>query len=110
MLYQGYRSASARPIWGQDPNMTDSALPRTSQRRVPHPSMPAQVIAVNAMLISAAVLAAAVAAQLDLQVGDERRRFYVLIAAILATVLVNALVVRRRFEPLEQLLDRMLVV
>ncbi len=110
MLYQGYRSAPARPIWGQDPNMLDSALPRPSrpaQRRVPHPSMPAQVIAVNAMLISAAVLAAAVAAQLDLQVGDERRRFYVLIAAILATVLVNALVVRRRFEPLEQLIDTM---
>ena len=80
--------------------MLDSALPRPArpaQRRVPHPSMPAQVIAVNAMLISAAVLAAAVAAQLDLQVGDEQRRFYVLIAAILATVLVNA---PRRAPPL----------
>ena len=69
--------------------------------------MPAQVIAVNALLISAAVLAAAVAAQLDLQIGDEQRRFYVLVAAILATVLVNALVVRRRFEPLERLIDTM---
>lgn len=110
MLYQGYRIEPSPPIWGRDPNMLDSALPaqnRPAQRRVPHPSMPAQVIAVNAMLISAAVLAAAVAAQLDLQVGDERRRFYVLIAAILATVLVNALVVRRRFEPLEQLIDTM---
>jgi len=110
MLYQGYRSVPTRPIWGEDPNMTDSAISRPTrpaQRRVPHPSLPAQVIAVNALLISAAVLAAAVAAQLDIQVGDERRRFYVLVAAILATVLVNALVVRRRFEPLERLIDTM---
>ncbi len=110
MLCKGYRTVPDRPIWGEDPKMLDSALPRTAgrrQRRVPHPSMPAQVIAVNAVLISAAVLAAAVAAQLDLQVGDEQRRFYVLIAAILATVLVNGLVVRRRFEPLERLIDTM---
>lgn len=81
--------------------------PQPVARRIPRPSMPAQVIAVNALLISAAVLAAAVAAQLDLQVGDEQRRFYVLVAAILATVLVNALVVRRRFEPLERLIAAM---
>ena len=67
--------------------------------------MPAQVIAINALLISAAVLGAAVAAQLDLQIGDEQRRFYVLVAAILATVLFKALFVRRRFEPLERLID-----
>ena len=90
--------------------MLEPALPRPGrrrQRRMPHPSMPAQVIAVNAVLVSAAVLAAVVAAQLDLQIGDEKRRFYVLIAAILATVLVNGLAVRRRFEPLERLIDTM---
>jgi two-component system, NarL family, sensor histidine kinase UhpB len=110
MLYQGYRSVPVPPIWGEDPNMLDPALPRPRrrrQRRVLRPSMPAQVIAVNAVLVSAAVLAAVVAAQLDLQIGDEKRRFYVLIAAILATVLVNGLAVRRRFEPLEQLIDTM---
>lgn len=110
MICKGYRTARHRPIWGADPNMLDPAIhPPTPvpARRVPRPSMPAQVIAVNALLISAAVLAAAVAAQLDLQIGDEQRRFYVLVAAILATVLVNALVVRRRFEPLERLIDTM---
>lgn len=90
--------------------MLDPAISRpaaTAAHRVPRPSLPAQVIAVNALLIGAAVLAAAVAAQLDLQIGDEQRRFYVLVAAILATVLVNALVVRRRFEPLERLIEAM---
>ncbi len=109
MICKGYRTAGMPPIWGEDPNMIEPVLPRSRSfaRRVPRPSMPAQVIAVNALLISAAVLAAAVAAQLDLQIGDEQRRFYVLVAAILATVLVNALVVRRRFEPLERLIDTM---
>lgn len=110
MICKGYRSGALPPIWGADPNMLDSALPRQTAapaRRIPRLSMPTQVIAVNALLISAAVLAAAVAAQLDLQIGDERRRFYVLVAAILATVLVNALVVRRRFDPLERLIDTM---
>lgn len=105
----GYRSASARPIWVSDPKMLDRALPRPAPppRRMPRPSIPAQVIAVNALLIGSAVLVAAVAAQLDLQVGNEQRRFYVVVAAMLATVLVNALVVRRRFEPLERLITAM---
>ncbi len=66
-----------------------------------------QILAVNAALVMAAVLAASVAAQLDLSKVPESRQFLVLIAAILATVLVNAVVLRRRFAPLEELIATM---
>ncbi len=62
-----------------------------------------QILAVNAALVVAAVLAASVAAQLDFSQAPESRQFLVLAAAILATVLVNGIVLRRRFAPLEEL-------
>lgn len=66
-----------------------------------------QILAVNAALVVTAVLAASVAARLDLSQLPESRQFLVLIAAILATVLVNGFVLRRRFAPLEELLATM---
>ncbi len=66
-----------------------------------------QILAVNAALVVAAVLAASVAAQLDLSLPSESRQFLVLVAAILATVLVNGIVLRRRFAPLEELIATM---
>ena len=66
-----------------------------------------QILAVNAALVVAAVLAASVAAQLELSEVTESRQFLVLAAAILATVLVNAVVLRRRFAPLEELIATM---
>ena len=66
-----------------------------------------QILAVNAALVVAAVLAASVAAQLELSEVTESRQFLVLAAAILTTVLVNAVVLRRRFAPLEELIATM---
>jgi len=66
-----------------------------------------QILAVNAALVVAAVLAASVAAQLDFAEIAESRQFLVLAAAILATVLVNGVVLRRRFAPLEELIATM---
>ncbi len=66
-----------------------------------------QILAVNAALVVAAVLAASVAAQLDFAEVTESRQFLVLAAAILATVLVNGIVLRRRFAPLEELIATM---
>lgn len=66
-----------------------------------------QILAVNAALVVAAVLAASVAAQLDFAEIPESRQFLVLAAAILATVLVNGVVLRRRFAPLEELIATM---
>ncbi len=77
----------------------------TSPRALHH-----QILAVNAALVVAAVLAASVAAQLDFSQLGEKRQFLVLAAAILATVLVNAVVLRRRFAPLEELIGTMELV
>src|SRR5690348_13140413 len=66
-----------------------------------------QILAVNAVLITATVLAASVAARLRVEDAGSRRQSLILVAAILATVLVNGIVLRRRFAPLESLIDTM---
>ncbi len=66
-----------------------------------------QILAVNAALVITAVLAAMVAARLDFAGVAESRQFMVLVAAILATVLVNGVVLRRRFAPLGELIETM---
>ena len=66
-----------------------------------------QILAVNALLITATVLAAMVVTRLRLEDVGNRRQAFVLVAAILATVLVNGLVLRRRFAPLESIIDTM---
>ena len=60
-----------------------------------------QILAVNAVLITATVLAASTVARLRFEDAGSRRQSLVLVAAILATVLVNGIVLRRRFAPLE---------
>lgn len=70
-------------------------------------SLAAQILTVNALLIAATVLAAAVVARTDLEASDSQRQALVLCAAILATVLVNGVVIRRRFAPLEDLIEVM---
>jgi two-component system sensor histidine kinase UhpB len=62
-----------------------------------------QVLAVNTLLVVGTVFAASVAARLDLGNASGSRQFLVLILAILATLLANNLVMRRRFAPLESL-------
>ena len=62
-----------------------------------------QVLAVNTLLVVGTVFAASVAARLDLGDSAGSRQFLVLIAAILATLLANNFVMRRRFAPLESL-------
>ena len=67
------------------------------------PALLTQVLAVNAALIAATVLAASITVRLD----PDTRRLGLLAAAVLATVLVNGLVLRRRFAPLEDLIAAM---
>jgi two-component system, NarL family, sensor histidine kinase UhpB len=66
-----------------------------------------QILAVNAVLITATVLAASIVGRLNLNDAGSRRQSLVLAAAILATVLVNGIVLRRRFAPLESIIDTM---
>jgi two-component system, NarL family, sensor histidine kinase UhpB len=62
-----------------------------------------QVLTVNTLLAVATVFAASVAARLDLGDTAAARQFLVLIAAILASLLANNFIMRRRFAPLESL-------
>jgi two-component system sensor histidine kinase UhpB len=71
------------------------------------PSLFTQILAVNSLLIAGTAFAATVASSLDLSTAATRRPFLVLLAAILATILVNAMVVRRRLRPLEHLIETM---
>jgi two-component system, NarL family, sensor histidine kinase UhpB len=76
-------------------------------RTVKRPALLTQVLAVNALLIAATVLAATVTVHLDPDAVADRRRLGLLVVAVLATVLVNGFVLRRRFAPLEQLIAAM---
>jgi two-component system sensor histidine kinase UhpB len=71
------------------------------------PALLTQVLAVNALLIAATVLAATVIVHFDPGAVADRRRLALLACALLATVLLNGLVLRRRFAPLEQLIAAM---
>ena len=71
------------------------------------PALLTQVLAVNAVLIAATVLAATITVHLDPDAVADRRRLGLLVAAVLATVLANGLILRRRFAPLEQLITAM---
>jgi two-component system sensor histidine kinase UhpB len=67
------------------------------------PALLTQVLTVNTLVIVATSFAASVAVHLDLGTSTGLRQFLVLIAAILATILANNFVMRRRFAPLESL-------
>ncbi|WP_158276886.1 HAMP domain-containing sensor histidine kinase [Paraconexibacter algicola] len=80
-------------------------LRRSPTRR--RPSLAAQVLAVNALLVCAAILASAVGDDVRIQDLASTQSQLLLTAAILASILVNGLVLRRRFAPLEELIATM---
>jgi two-component system sensor histidine kinase UhpB len=71
------------------------------------PSLLSQVLGINVLLVTAAVLVASVAAGLDLSIDKQRWQFLDLALAIAGTLLVNAWLLRRRFRPLERLIETM---
>lgn len=78
-----------------------ASTPRRTASRL---SLFSQVLGVNTLIIVATVFAATVAAQIDITTSDGLNGFLVVVAAMLATALVNGWVLRRRFKPLEQLI------
>ncbi|MBJ7330897.1 MAG: sensor histidine kinase [Solirubrobacteraceae bacterium] len=71
------------------------------------PALLSQVLAVNTLLLVATVFTASVAARLDLTSSDGLHQFLIVSGAIGVTVLANAMVLRRRFRPLEDLVETM---
>ena len=70
-------------------------------------SLRGQIVAVNLLLVTATLFAASLAAGLDLTIEDGRRQFLVLAWAVILSLLVNMLMLRRRFSPLERLIDEL---
>jgi two-component system sensor histidine kinase UhpB len=66
-----------------------------------------QVLIVNLLLIVAAVVAASVAANPDINLSSKPEAAMVLGFAVALTVLVNVFLLQRRFRPLERLVDEM---
>jgi two-component system sensor histidine kinase UhpB len=69
-------------------------------------SLIGQILAVNVLLVCATLFAASAAAGLDLTIDGQRWKFLLLAMAIILVLLVNLLMLRRRFSPLEQLIER----
>jgi two-component system sensor histidine kinase UhpB len=67
-------------------------------------SLAGQVVAVNVLLVVATLFAASAAASLNLDLHDERLSFLLLALTIVLVLLVNMMMLRRRFLPLERLI------
>ena len=69
-------------------------------------SLIGQVVAANVVLVTLTVVAASLAAGLDLSITEQRWRATVLGLVILLTFCVNLWMLQRRFGPLEYLIER----
>jgi two-component system sensor histidine kinase UhpB len=69
-------------------------------------SLIGQIVAANVVLVALTILAASLAAGLNLSIAEQRWQFLVLALAILLTLCVNMWILQRRFAPLEHLIDR----
>jgi two-component system sensor histidine kinase UhpB len=67
-------------------------------------SLVGQIVAVNVLLVVATLFAASAAANLDLAIKDQRWSFALLALTIVLVLLVNMIMLRRRFGPLERLI------
>jgi two-component system, NarL family, sensor histidine kinase UhpB len=67
-------------------------------------SLSGQVVAANLLLVVAALFAASVASSLDLHIDDQRLQFALLAMTGILALLLNILMLQRRFSPLEELI------
>jgi two-component system, NarL family, sensor histidine kinase UhpB len=70
-------------------------------------SLFSQILAINALLVTATVFVASVAVDLSVSDAGRHREFLVLVLALLVTLLANALLLRRRLRPLGRLISAM---
>jgi two-component system sensor histidine kinase UhpB len=71
------------------------------------PSLLSQILALNLLMVTAGILVASIASGLDLSITHQRWQFLVLVLTLVLTFLLNTLLLRRRFEPLDRLLAMM---
>jgi two-component system sensor histidine kinase UhpB len=63
-------------------------------------------VAANVVLVALTLFAASLAAGLDLTIEDQRWQFLVLALSVVLTLCVNLWMLKRRFGPLDQLIER----
>ncbi len=69
-------------------------------------SLIGQVVAANVVLVTVTLLAASIAAGLDISIAEQRWQFLILALAIVLTLCVNLWMLQKRFDPLERLVER----
>jgi two-component system, NarL family, sensor histidine kinase UhpB len=69
-------------------------------------SLSGQVVATNLLLVVATLFAASAASSLNLHIDDERLQFALLAMTVILALLLNILMLQRRFSPLEELIRR----
>src|SRR3954467_10160512 len=89
---------------GSGPHLPDFASLTAMKPRKQTPSLAGQVVAVNVLLVVATLFAASAAANLNLTIKDQRWSFALLALTIVLVLLVNMIMLRRRFGPLERLI------
>ena len=67
-------------------------------------SLSGQIVAANLLLVVAALFAASAASSLDLDLNDQRLEFALLAMTVILALLLNILMLQRRFSPLEELI------
>jgi two-component system sensor histidine kinase UhpB len=71
------------------------------------PSLLSQIVALNLLMVTAGILVSILAGGFDFSIADQRWQLLILALAMVLTFLLNTLLLRRRFEPLERLLAMM---
>src|SRR2546423_4335129 len=69
-------------------------------------SLAGQVVAANVLMVVATLFAASAMTHLNLGIEDQRVQFALLGLSIVLVLLVNMLMLRRRFSPLDRLIER----
>src|SRR5215208_570171 len=88
---------------GWRPHLPRMDRPRMTRR---DDSLIGQIVAANVVLFALTLLAASVAAGLDLGSSSKRWDFLILALAIVLSLCTNLWMLQRRFRPLERLIDR----
>ena len=71
------------------------------------PRLLTQILTINLLMVTAAIFVASLASGLDMSIQGQRWQFAVLAGAWLLTFMVNWWLLRRRFAPLDSLLEAM---
>jgi two-component system, NarL family, sensor histidine kinase UhpB len=87
--------------------MSAARAARAERRTIARSTLLAQTIAANALAITALVFFAVLVLHVQDGIGQRRAELVLLLTAITAALLLNMVILRRQFAPLERLVDTM---